>query len=272
MLRNSSQCLSSENAFSAYFPTYLTLENSLYFGYPVTQLIVCNNAVTILKCPAAQIINIQSVYYGIQSSTLTKCIPVTDQTPSFCFNKNTFKRINASCQGQEVCSIPITANNLGEPCFGFSKQMVVQYQCVDPPALTEIKKCSQDSKLDPICKPLTSTNLQKEKTWCEPSTMSIDCPRGQLIRILCGFYGIDPNYACAGAFKSGAEPTYCFSNSSYDKLVSECSGKRRCILSGDPDFVNGAGFSNPCPGFAKILLVQWECIEENSFQVFISSC
>jgi hypothetical protein len=250
---------------SSYFPSYLKVETSLSNGYPINQLIVCNNALTLLKCPHAQHINILSVYYGIQSDTITKCIPINnnnDQIPSFCFNINTFQRVSTLCQNKESCLISITTNSLGEPCFGFGKQIVVQYQCVDTKSLQTIEKCPKDTKLGPICKPLM-TNLQKEKIWCEPSLMSIECPRGQVIRILCGFYGIDPNHECPGTFRSGAEPTYCYSNSSYDKLVSECSGKKKCVLSGDPDFVNGAGFTNPCPGYAKILLVQWECIDES---------
>lgn len=139
--------------------------------------------------------------------------------------------------------------------------------------MSEVAKCSSSSssvsktpRLAPICRPLTASNLQKEQVWCEPSTMSIECPRNQLIRILCGFYGIDPTHSCPGAFKSGAEPTYCYSNSSYERLIAECDGRRKCVLSGEPDFVNGAGFSNPCPGYAKILLVQWECVEDVAYE------
>lgn len=138
--------------------------------------------------------------------------------------------------------------------------MVLQYQCVDETALTTISDCPINSQFPPICPPLSSPSNQNQQIWCEPSTMLIECSANQVISILCAFYGKDPNYHCPGAFYSPSEPTYCYSQSSMQKIRSQCNDKRTCQLSGDPDFVFGSGFLNPCPGFAKILFIQWECV------------
>ena len=138
--------------------------------------------------------------------------------------------------------------------------MLLQYQCVDEPALTPMSECAVNTRYPPICPPLHSPSTQNQQIWCEPSTMFIECAHAQVISILCAFYGKDPNYHCPGAFYSPSEPTYCYSQSSVQKIRSQCNGKRTCQLSGDPDFVFGSGFLNPCPGFAKILFIQWECV------------
>lgn len=148
---------------------------------------------------------------------------------------------------------------------GFNKQMVLQYQCIDEPALAAFTTCPTSVQYPPICPPLANPTTQTQQIWCEPSTMLIECPfPNQIISILCAFYGKDPNYQCPGAFYSPSEPSYCYSQSSVQKIKAQCTGKRTCQLSGDPDFVFGSGFLNPCPGFAKILFIQWECLDKNA--------
>lgn len=250
-------------------PSFLTVDSSVYFGYPVVQNIVCNNAIMLINCPDEHVIHIHSAYYGIQMSTLSSCISVSSASPSLCFSNYTLSRLHTMCEGKQSCSILVTSSNFGEPCLGFNKQMVLQYQCVDQSTLQLIQQCPPPANYyPPICAPVDPTsndNQIQQQIWCEPSTMKIECSgANQLIEIVCGFYGKDPNFQCPGAFYSPSEPTYCYSASSIEKIKSTCSYKKSCSLTGDPDFVFGAGFLNPCPGFAKILFIQWRCVNVNS--------
>ena len=267
---NSFKCPS----ISPYTPSFLTLSNSASFGYPIHQVIACEGSIMNLQCPNGEFLHINSAYYGIQSSTASDCVSITKHSPSICFNKNTFNRISSVCENHQSCSVIITSNNLGEPCFKYKKQMMIQYQCVNTNALSLIKKCPIDQNIPSICPPLTDPDKQYQKIWCEPSVMSIACGANQNIKILCSFYGIDPNFECSGAFRSNSRPTACYSQSSSEKIARACSGKRTCSLSGDPDFITQSGFIDPCIGFAKMLFIQWECIEseqENSTKIVYAS-
>lgn len=129
---------------------------------------------------------------------------ILSESPTFCFYRNTFDRINETCEGNENCSISISVNNFGDPCSGFNKQMFIQYQCLDRQTLNNINNCplvnnnnnnNKNLQLPSICPSVAeATRL----TWCEPSTMYISCPIGEVIEIICSFYGIDSVLTCPG--------------------------------------------------------------------------
>lgn len=252
---------SSENkcpSISAYLPKSITLKSLIFNNFPIKEQIICNNGQAYLHCPADRSIRILSAFYGLQSSTI--CSNISSNFSLTCFYQDTLEKIKNLCNDTNYCLISASTRFYGDPCPGIDKQMIVHYQCI--PFKTNLTKsqCSIDKTLRPVCPNSNSTTLY-QKIWCEPSTLKIRCPVGKVIHIICGFYGIDPNYDCEGTFKSGSEPTYCYSHTSTNKLISSCSGKQNCVLKGDPNFVLGANFENVCPGYAKILLVQWKCVE-----------
>ena len=99
-------------------PQFLTVERSVAFGYPISQIIICNNAIALLTCPTGQFIHIYSAYYGVQSDTATPCVVVGSSTPALCFSNYTLNRLNAMCEAKQSCSILVTSSNFGEPCLG----------------------------------------------------------------------------------------------------------------------------------------------------------
>lgn len=99
-------------------PQFLSVERSVASGYPISQAVICNNAITILNCPVGQLIHVYSAYYGVQSDTATACVTVSPSAPSLCFSNYTLNRLNSMCEAKQSCSILVTSSNLGEPCLG----------------------------------------------------------------------------------------------------------------------------------------------------------
>lgn len=81
---------------------------------------------------------------------------------------------------------------------------------------------------------------------------------GKLIKILCAFYGIDPQYHCDG-FSIGA-PTSCFGSDSGIVITTLCQGRRSCLLSSD--YQPNAGFEDLCNSWVRVLLIQWQCVDD----------
>jgi hypothetical protein len=87
--------------------------------------------------------------------------------------------------------------------------------------------------------------------------MSIDCRRERkVIRILCAFYGIDPNRRCPG-FYDGS-PTVCYVSNSQSVIKNLCDGQSRCVLY--PEYVANSDISDDCQIWARSLYVQWQCV------------
>ncbi len=87
-------------------------------------------------------IHIFSAYFGIQSSTPSQCVAANaNGTSSDCFNKVVFDNINATCEGQNSCSLDIRIENFGDPCFLLDKQLFLQYQCIDSSVSSLINSC-----------------------------------------------------------------------------------------------------------------------------------
>ena len=186
-----------------YISSFLTLSSSYRFQYPVLQEVICTGSSFELRCPKSQRIHIISAYYGIQSDTSTACS--TNPTPvGMCYRSSTVDSIISVCESNSTCKLLLTSSNFGDPCIGQTyKQMLVKYQCLDPSTYTTVSQCPKYTNLTSICPSLSSSGAQYEQKWCEPATMTITCSGGNVINIVCAFYGIDPVIKCNGGFYTG---------------------------------------------------------------------
>lgn len=145
----------------------------------------------------------------------------------------------------------------GEPCQGFSKQLMIQYQCVDHNTVVQLNQCPVNRNTSTAC-PSQNDSTVITNRWCEPSIMTIQCPAPSVIQIVCAYYGIDSDFQCPSGYSIGA-PTACYSTSSRQIVVSACEGRTSCQINGNPNYQR-SNFSDPCNGFSKILFVQHRCI------------
>lgn len=183
-----------------YIPKFLTLTSSYSYGYPIYQGVTCLNSLLFLVCPTNQFIHVYAAYFGIQSQTISSCLSsLTASSPANCFNKAVFNTINSSCEYQSNCSIVATASQLGDPCYGNSKQLMVQYQCVDYNTAVILNQCPINTNTSSACPALSDPSIQTQ-FWCEPSLMQITCSGGSVIQIMCAYYGIDSTYQCPGNY------------------------------------------------------------------------
>ena len=72
-------------------------------------------------------------------------------------------------------------------------------------------------------------------------------------KIICAWFGIDPNIRCPGVDYIGA-PTSCYAASSQTQVISQCQNKTSCSFSGY------TAFANVCSGYQNMLYVQWKCV------------
>ena len=172
-----------------------------------------------------------------------------------CYYPSVLNQINATCEYQNSCSIRGTSNtfSVADPCPTYSKQLFIQYQCVDYYALNStINQCSKKAETPHICPPLNKTSNVKEITACdiENAPMSISCKVGEKIEIVCAYYGLHPSITKC------ILPTnvpVCYFASSFSNVTSMCTGQQTCSIS----FLNT--FSDPCNGMDKALYVQYRC-------------
>ncbi len=201
----------------------------------------------ILSCPSPLKLFIFSAYYGIQPQTPSLCTTIEPSPVTSCFNKIVYDNINETCTGRQNCSLTVSTDNFGDPCFFQNKQLFIQYQCVDFEFSDKRLKCPEtNSNYGKIC--INSTD-EFEKYWCEyDQNMVIDCGPIKKIQISCAFYGIDSHFQCNGGFYSGA-PTVCYSASSESNLRVICNGKNTCSL---PSYEWADFFGvDPCYGITK---------------------
>ena len=245
---NSSIC----TTISSYQPSF---EYSFYFGYPILQIIGCNNAKIVLNCPQNHFLNIYSAYYGIQSQTQTLCtLSSSINSPSVCFRSDSFNLIYSLCQNKTSCYLYSNRAYFGDPCTGFdNKQLLVQYQCVDKLTLARLNSCPKITKVNSECPSLTSP-FQYQQTWCDFTKITLTCLNNKILKILCAVYGIDPNIRSCGLYYTGS-PTSCNSFSTLNKIREACNNKINCSL-------NINLLNNICPkSYAPILIIQYECID-----------
>ena len=109
-------------------------------------------------CPAPLVIHIYASYYGIQSPTnqcmLSLSTSSITETPAMCFYRQSFDFINRTCENHRSCQLIADRSNFGssDPCPGFSKELFVQYQCLEVYALiSTISRCVLAQDLPLVC-------------------------------------------------------------------------------------------------------------------------
>lgn len=257
---------------AAYEPQPLINSTQTYFGYPISQQIVCQGSRLILLCPLELVIRIYSAYYGVQSATMSAtCIASLApdaELPAKCYIPNALASIRATCDNENSCQLRASANTLGggDYCPSYPKQLLVQYQCVHPSVLNStMAKCQQEQQqqseptaslvvVPSVCNATNSSQVQS-KSWCDGSSVSISCASGRTIRIVCAFYGVHPNI---GACNMGAlaNPPVCYFASSASVLSAACNGRASCSI----DQLATKFTPDPCSGLDKALFAQWRCV------------
>lgn len=256
---------------SPYEPSVLVNSTRTYFGYPISQQIVCQGSRLIVLCPLELVIHVYSAYYGIQSTTMSATCSSSSsssETPAKCYIPNALESIRGTCEGARSCSLRASSNSLGggDYCPSFGKQLLVQYQCVHPSVLnsTAMLKCNraaESSAVPSVCESVennsNSTNQVQSKTWCDGSSVSITCPSGRTIRIVCAFYGVHPDImknTCNVA--ALVNPPVCYFASSASVLGATCDGRSSCSI----DQLSSKFTLDPCVGLDKALFAQWRCV------------
>ena len=227
-----------------------------------------------MTCAADLVIHIFAAYYGIQRATgVRHCLgadlepnsgssSATSEMPEMCFFSNTLSKAQTSCENKKTCLLEASVNNFGDPCPHFNKQLFIQYQCMDSGELSAMNaNCaekSQTREIPFVCPLLSiaanSTGELFERTWCDGSTMSIQCGgQNETIQVLCAFYGVHTALTSCN-IQNLANPPICFTQRSFDRVSTFCNGTKSC---GIDNFTST--FSDPCVGFDKALYVQWKC-------------
>jgi hypothetical protein len=249
--------------FSPYVPTYSTNSTSTSFQYPIYLQTVCQNSRMIIACPTDQVIHIFSAYFGIQSgTTTTTCTTSSQEIPAACYFLNAYNTIKATCESLSSCYLRATVNSMAgaDLCPSYQKQLTVQYQCVDTAVLANITKtvdaCFPNTTAPLICPATTSYGLSgvSAQTWCDGSSMSIQCASGKNIQILCAFYGLHPSLSACNVGFLSYQPV-CYFKSSMATVNSTCNGLNSCVVG---NF--SSTFLDPCIDVDKALYVQWRCV------------
>ncbi|RNA02935.1 rhamnose-binding lectin-like [Brachionus plicatilis] len=243
---------------SIYSPKFISLTNSYNFEYPINQIIVCPGSKLELKCPSSQLLHVFSAYYGIQPDTNTFSCSKKSSLHEICYFDLTFSNLTTICEKKTSCEITVNVGSFGDPCINSkNKQLFVQYQCLDTINYDLVNTCDLNKNKSSICP--DKSGAQHEIMICDSKPFSIECPNGHLISILCAFYGLDPNLRCPGTFYYGA-PSACYSKQSHDLVIENCHGKQNCTFRDETGTKYDIGFTEVCPGFQNILLIQWECV------------
>ena len=247
---------------SPYEPTFLTTSAMTHFEYPIYEQEACQGGKIVLVCSHGLVISIYAAYYGIQKNTLTNCNEQTHETSQSnqlsqyritCYYPSTYHSIVQSCANQSTCQLNSSFFEDVDPCPAYSKQLFIQYQCVNSFALNSaINTCDIQTALPSICPARESKSIDlSEKTWCfiDNSYMNISCNLDQSIEIICAFYGLHPSIRECHLPES---KPICYFESSSSAIKSACNGMQACSI----DF---ASFPDPCRGMDKALYVQWRC-------------
>jgi hypothetical protein len=141
-------------------------------------------------------------------------------------------------------------------CPRFSKQLTVQYQCVDAKVLANtISACNLNTVPPLICPAVSSyPHAVQEQTWCDGASMSLSCATGLRLQILCAFYGVHPTLNACNIEYLSYKPV-CYFRSSMTTVNATCGGLNSCTIG---NFTST--FLDPCQDVDKALYVQWRCI------------
>ncbi|RNA41243.1 rhamnose-binding lectin-like [Brachionus plicatilis] len=252
---------SCDSTHSPYVPQPLTNSTLTHFSYPIYQQIVCQGSTLVLVCPSDLVIHIYSAYFGIQEPTRSTFCTNSEvkEMPAMMYSIESFNTVFLNCQSKNFCQLKASVNSLGGADLNreIGKQLVVQYQCVDPYVLeNQISKCGLDLEVDEICPKIESYGqVAHEDVWCDEDQLNITCELGKKIEILCAFYGIHPSISKCDIANLPFRPV-CYFNSSFSKLKDLCDSKEVCSV----DVINSALLNHdPCNGLKKAIFVQWKC-------------
>ena len=242
---------------SPYEPTFFTNSTTTNFEYAITQSIVCESGKMALVCGSGYVIHVYSAYFGIQEQTQSLCAESVGEVPAKCYFPAVYSQIKNACEYQSACSLTATSASfsLSDPCPSYSKQLFIQYQCVDILTLdSTISQCSGNKTVPLICPALSGNSSTLEATACDTSyaPMNLTCPREKTIKITCAFYGLHPSIIAACSLPTNVP--VCYFSSSFTLVNSTCSGQQSCSIT----FLNS--FADPCSGIDKALYVQYTCI------------
>ena len=83
-----------------------------------------DNSPMTINCNSGEKIEVLCAFYGLHPSIKSCTLP---SNPPVCYFASSFTNVNATCSGQQTCSISLT--NFSDPCFGMDKGLYVQWRC-----------------------------------------------------------------------------------------------------------------------------------------------
>jgi hypothetical protein len=175
-----------------------------------------------------------------------------------CVYTNAYSTVVGICEAKQSCLLSADIATFGYICSDFESQLFVQYQCV-PDYFYDlvIKPCGVDTvpvALESICPADLSVN---EGTWCDGDSLTLTCPIGKVIQIVCSYYGGHPSQQTCVTQSN----VVCYIKNP-TKLALKCNNKTSCSLNGSPDFVYDLIKNDliPCDEIIKALYIQWKCV------------
>ncbi|XP_022108975.1 uncharacterized protein LOC110989137 [Acanthaster planci] len=195
-------------------------------------LLTCESEVLRIDCGPGKYIDIVEAVYG-RNEDFEKC-PTQAQPKGECSAPSAMSALVAKCQGREDCSVDVTSEVFGDPCYGVSKYLEVDLQCTATP------------------KP-KSVSEEIMKRVCQGDSMEIDC--GDLyIEVVDAVYGrLTDGQVCPGGH---VESVDCTAQTSLKVVQELCHGEHRCTGLQAANHVFG---SNPCGRTFKYLEVKYKC-------------
>ena len=188
---------------------------------------------------------------------MTSCNDASGELPAYSYYPSIFATINSTCEYQSSCTLKATTNwfQVSEAWSNpYNEQLFVQYQCVDSFGLNStINQCNRDVSVPPICPSLSTDVSLLDATACDTDNapLNLSCPSGQLIDIVCAFYGLHPSITrCV----LPTDVPVCYFASALNNVTATCTGQQACSIT----FLNV--YADPCNSMDKTLYVQYKCI------------
>ncbi|XP_042071625.1 uncharacterized protein LOC102305687 [Haplochromis burtoni] len=190
------------------------------------QTVTCEESEANLQCGKGQILVIHRADYGRHDQTTCSNLqPHCRLRDVQCSSPESIEVIAASCNGKNSCNISASNSVFGNPCFGTSKYLEVDYTCQFPSAT------------------------------CEGSEANLQCEKGQVLVIHGANYGRRDKTTCsAGRPASQLQDVQCSSQTSTSVAAKSCNGKNSCTIS-----ASNSVFGDPCVGTYKYLEVDYTC-------------
>jgi hypothetical protein len=267
------------------------------------QRIWCDFNKISITCTIGRFINILCAVYGIDPNIRT-CGFYYSGAPTSCNSYDTLVNIKFLCNYKNKCSFNYTfINNLCPE--DYAPILIVQYECLTSAQMItssisstsfvllestisnyvinmneqNICYCSSDSVFMP--KILTQNGYYSfdypiyEQIVCYGGRLNIICQENSLIHIYSAYFGIQFQTTSDCMMQNNGQnaeiPKLCYSPLSFDKIVSICEYKNSCDITATFSFLN---LIETCSGFRyqNQLLIQYQCIEDNSYNFTISRC